>query len=116
MFQEEIAGPSDVRATVVGERVLAARIESSSDHVDSRLSPDAPCEPWSLPDDVHEALLRTMDALGLVFGTVDLKITHENDYVFLEVNPQGQFLYVKILTGLPITEALADLLASPPEP
>jgi hypothetical protein len=27
-----------------------------------------------------------------------------------EVNPQGQFLYVQMLTGLPIAEALADLL------
>jgi RimK-like ATP-grasp domain len=112
MFQEEIIGHSDVRATVIGERILAARIESSSDQVDSRLSPDAPCEPWRLPDDVSESLLETMEALGLVFGTVDLKITHEDDYVFLEVNPQGQFLYIEILTGLPITETLADLLAS----
>ncbi|MBL8437973.1 MAG: hypothetical protein JNM61_07230, partial [Zoogloeaceae bacterium] len=34
----------------------------------------------------------------------------EGDYLFLELNPQGQFLYVEIKTGLPITEAMADLL------
>lgn len=52
-----------------------------------------------------------MATLGLVFGTIDLKITHDGEYVFLEVNPQGQFLYVENLTGLPITLALARLLA-----
>lgn len=112
MFQEEIVGHSDVRATVVGSKILAARIASPSDVVDSRLYPDAPCERWSLPDEVSECLLRTMEALGLSFGTVDLKITQDNEYVFFEVNPQGQFLYIEMLTGLPITSSLADLLLS----
>jgi biotin carboxylase len=52
-----------------------------------------------------------MNELGLVFGTVDLRVTDDNEYVFLEVNPQGQFLYVEILTGMPITAALAEFLA-----
>ena len=52
-----------------------------------------------------------MHELNLVFGTIDLKITTGGEYVFLEVNPQGQFLYVEILTGMPITSAVAKLLA-----
>lgn len=31
--------------------------------------------------------------------------------MFLEVNPSGQWLFVERRTGLPITEALAALLA-----
>jgi biotin carboxylase len=52
-----------------------------------------------------------MDALGLVIGTIDLKVAHNGEHVFLEVNPQGQFLYIEIRTGLPISEALAEFLA-----
>ena len=40
-----------------------------------------------------------MDELGLVFGTIDLKVADNGEHIFLEVNPQGQFLYIEILTG-----------------
>lgn len=113
MFQEQIFGPADVRTTVVGDKVFSARIATAAGRagIDSRMDLDAPYEPHVLPDDVRRTLLDTMARLGLVYGTVDLKITHEDEYVFLEVNPQGQFLYVEILTALPITRALALFLA-----
>ena len=53
-----------------------------------------------------------MDEMGLVFGAIDLKLAVNGEPVFLEVNPQGQFLYVEIRTGLPISDALAEYLAS----
>jgi D-alanine-D-alanine ligase-like ATP-grasp enzyme len=43
---------------------------------------------------------------------VDFRIDHHGRYVFLEVNPQGQFRYVEIQTGMPISRALACFLAS----
>ena len=52
-----------------------------------------------------------MGELGLLFGTIDMKLTEGGEHVFLEVNPQGQFLYIEILTGLPIANAVADFLA-----
>ena len=38
-------------------------------------------------------------------------MTENGEHVFLELNPQGQFLYIEILTGLPISEALVQFLA-----
>lgn len=113
IFQEEIVGPSDVRVTIVGEEVFAARIETAEGRagLDSRLDLDAPCYPHSLPVDVRERLLDMMRALGLCYGAVDLKITERGEYVFFEVNPQGQFLYIEVLTGLGISSAMAGLLA-----
>ena len=35
----------------------------------------------------------------------------DDDYVFLEINPNGQWGWIQSRTGLPIAEALADLLA-----
>jgi len=115
ILQEQIQGPSDVRVTIVGNRLFAARIDTAEGRagVDSRLDLDVPCVPHVLPDDVSAALLGVMDQLGLLFGTVDLKLTHSNEYVFFEVNPQGQFLYIEILTGQPISAAVAELLARP---
>ena len=53
-----------------------------------------------------------MAALGLTFATVDLKIDHAGQMHFLELNQQGQFLYIEILTDLPIAAAVARLLVN----
>jgi glutathione synthase/RimK-type ligase-like ATP-grasp enzyme len=51
-----------------------------------------------------------MTMLGLKFATVDIKESRDGTLYFLELNPQGQFLYVEILTGLPIAVAMAKYL------
>jgi glutathione synthase/RimK-type ligase-like ATP-grasp enzyme len=63
-----------------------------------------------LDGDVAERCRRVMEALGLVFGAIDLVVTPAGETVFLEVNPEGQFLWVEEATGLPMVEALSDLL------
>jgi len=114
IFQARIFGPADVRVTVVDKQVFAACIETARGRagVDSRLDHDAPCTPYELPRAVKSAILRLMDELGLLFGTVDLKLANNGEHVFLEINPQGQFLYIEILAGLPISNALAEFLSS----
>jgi D-alanine-D-alanine ligase-like ATP-grasp enzyme len=52
-----------------------------------------------------------MDALNLQYGTIDMRLREDGEYVFLEINPQGQFLYVEIKTGMPIARTMAELLA-----
>jgi hypothetical protein len=36
-----------------------------------------------------------MDAMALRFGAIDLIVTPAGDYVFLEVNEMGQFLWIE---------------------
>jgi glutathione synthase/RimK-type ligase-like ATP-grasp enzyme len=52
-----------------------------------------------------------MRRLGLEYGAIDLRLTPDGDYVFFEVNPGGQFLFVEHACGLPISAALAAHLA-----
>lgn len=47
--------------------------------------------PYRLPHQVETALQQTMDALGLDNGSIDLIKTTDGKFVFLEVNPVGQF-------------------------
>lgn len=75
--------------------------------------------PGHLPPSVNyrrrpALLLKLMDELGLQYGTIDLKRCESGEYVFLEINPQGQFLYVEIKAGMPITRTMAELLAHDP--
>ena len=53
-------------------------------------------------------------SLGLRYGAADLILSTEGEYVFLEVNPGGQFLFVEIQAGVPISDAIADALVSGP--
>lgn len=113
IFQQEITGPADVRITVVGSKLFAASFSvSSNEHrVDTRLDLDAPCQEHQLPVEVARRLQAFMRELGLVFGTVDMRIDQDGRYFLLEVNPQGQFLYIEVLTGMPISAAVADMLS-----
>lgn len=113
IFQEYVPG-TDLRVTVVGDRVFAAEIDASQTGypVDMRMVVgEARVRPVDLPTAVTDNLLRVMRALGLVFGAVDLRRRADGQYVFLEVNPAGQWLFVEERTGLPITAEVAALLS-----
>jgi glutathione synthase/RimK-type ligase-like ATP-grasp enzyme len=112
IFQERIDAAYDVRATVIGPDIFAMRIAVAPDTVDSRFDFDAECKPMVLSDAVQDRLRRLMKELNLVFGAIDLRVTPEGEFVFFEINPQGQFLFVEILTGLPLSAALARYLLS----
>lgn len=113
IFQEYIEGV-DLRITVVGEQVFAAEIDArrTSYPVDMRVVlGESAVQAVSLPEDVHAAILRLQRRLGLLYGAIDMRRTAAGKHVFLEVNPAGQWLFAEQRTGLPITRAVADLLA-----
>jgi hypothetical protein len=39
-------------------------------------------------------------------------LTPDQRYVFLEINPAGQYLWIEQATGLPISDAICDMLLS----
>jgi glutathione synthase/RimK-type ligase-like ATP-grasp enzyme len=114
IFQEYIDGV-DLRITVVGDSLYAAEIDArqTSYPFDMRMViGEANIKPIELPADVHNLILRFMRELGLVYGAIDMRLTANGKFVFLEVNPAGQWLFVEQNTGLPISKAMADLLIS----
>lgn len=115
-FQERLEKACELRVTVVGERVMAASIDAQQlprARSDWRREGVALLEHWrsyELPADVHARALALMDALGLNYGAFDFVVTPEGRHVFLEVNPVGEFMWLLHTPGLPIDEALADVL------
>jgi glutathione synthase/RimK-type ligase-like ATP-grasp enzyme len=61
---------------------------------------------------VEERCVRLVAQLGLCYGAIDLVLTPDGRYIFLEINPNGQYLWIERMTGLPITEAICDLLTA----
>jgi glutathione synthase/RimK-type ligase-like ATP-grasp enzyme len=56
-------------------------------------------------------LRNLVDKLGLVYAAIDMRRTPDGRYVFLEVNPSGQWLFIENLTGQRMSAALAAALA-----
>jgi glutathione synthase/RimK-type ligase-like ATP-grasp enzyme len=112
IFQSLVPGVADLRVTIIGSEIFAAavNIERMEYKLDVRLNQQA-YERHDLPASVGEKLLILMRRLGLEYGAIDLRLTPDGDYVFFEVNPGGQFLFVEHACGLPISAALAAHLA-----
>jgi glutathione synthase/RimK-type ligase-like ATP-grasp enzyme len=113
IFQEYIRGV-DLRITVVGESIFTAEIDARETRypVDMRMVVgEAKVQPVTLPARLSKRLLALQKRLQLVYGAIDMRRTPEGEYYFLEVNPAGQWLFAEQRTGLPITKAMADLLA-----
>ena len=63
--------------------------------------------PYALPDDVAARIDAFMRAIGLNCGSLDLIRTPDGRYVFLEVNPAGQFGMVAFPCNYPLYEHIA---------
>ncbi|MFI5719272.1 hypothetical protein [Nocardia sp. NPDC051750] len=111
-FQRYIEPECDLRVVWVEGQEWAVRIDSpaGAGRVDSRLDISVDFSPVRLPASVSKSLAILMGTLGLSFGVLDLRIGADGEHYFLEVNPQGQFAYLEIKTGLPIFASLAGLL------
>jgi glutathione synthase/RimK-type ligase-like ATP-grasp enzyme len=121
IVQEAIPKRLELRVTVVASRVFAAAIYSQDSHHtkhDWRHYDQATTriQPWQLPRELEARCVALVRRLDLWYGAIDLILTPDGRYVFLEINPAGQYLWIEDATGQPITSAIADLLiaARPP--
>lgn len=115
IFQSYVPKRIELRVTVVGDEVFAAEIhsqESNHTRYDWRRYDHGRTghAVHVLPGAVADRCRALVTALGLRYGAIDFVVTPEERYVFLELNPNGQYLWIEELTGLPITAAVADLL------
>jgi hypothetical protein len=69
-------------------------------------------EVFVLPEHVEASIHRLMDSFGLNFASLDMIVTPEGEYVFLELNPNGQWLWLEFELGLPLVSSMADLLTT----
>ncbi|MCS3531245.1 MvdC/MvdD family ATP grasp protein [Chryseobacterium sp. JUb7] len=113
-FQKHIKKRGDIRVTVVGEKVFAAFIhsqDSDDSKVDWRVSQDGLKHSiYMLPEDISANCINLLRELDLNFGAIDLILNENGEYVFLEINPNGQWAWLEKLLGLDISGAIVNLL------
>lgn len=102
IFQALVEAELDVRVTVVGDTIFATAVRLRPDdyRYDYRVGlSDATVQAHELPAAVIERVRRLMAELGLVYGALDFRRTRDGQYVFLEVNPSGQWLFMEDRSG-----------------
>lgn len=117
IYQAYVPKQVELRITVVGDRVFPAEIHSQASHhtrhdwrhYDMFATRYAPHD---LPREVEQRCVQLVERMGLTYGAIDMIVTPDGRYVFLEINPAGLYLWIEETTGLPITDAICDLLTA----
>jgi len=117
VFQEQIPKQLELRVVYVNGNVFVGSLNASvyaASKVDWR-RPGVETSAWEhhkLPDELIDRLKAFMSKLGLLFGACDFILTPSGEYVFLEINPQGEWGMLEKDLDLPISSAIADALIS----
>ncbi|MCC7022472.1 MAG: lysine biosynthesis protein LysX [Thermomicrobiales bacterium] len=105
--QEYIAKPDrDIRAYVVGDRVLAASYRTAK-HWVTNAARGAQSMPCPITPDIEELALRACRAVGARLAGVDL-IETEDGLEVIEVNTGGEFKGLMSTTDVDIAGAIVD--------
>ena len=116
IIQQFIEKDYEIRATIVGDTIFASSIDTKNASQEAQIDwrhydwENTPYYPVKLPKEVEEKLLLLMREIGLVYGACDLIRSKDGDYYFIEVNAQGQWLWIQDLTDLKISEEIANWL------
>jgi len=64
----------------------------------------------AIPDNLINKLWDFMNLANLKFGMIDLIETSKGDFVFLEVNPSGQWGWLQQIAGIDVPTAISSML------
>jgi len=121
VFQELVDKVSDIRVTVVAQEVFAAEILSQghpSSQTDWRATddPHLPHRTHALAEETADLCRRLVRDLGLVYGAIDLALLEDDTYVFFEINPNGEWLWLEDQLGFPISDTILLQFGGCPTP
>jgi glutathione synthase/RimK-type ligase-like ATP-grasp enzyme len=115
LLQAYVPKTIELRVTVIDKNIFSCAIESQSS---MRTTEDwrrydfsnVPHYPFDLPKDLGNKLIAFMKQAGIRFGAFDFILTPDGQFVFLEINPNGQWYWIEKLTGLPIADTLVEAI------
>jgi glutathione synthase/RimK-type ligase-like ATP-grasp enzyme len=115
IFQEFVQKDYELRVTVVGSNLFTVKINSPAagkGAIDWRhnIFDNDMYEPGTLDATTQDGIHRFQRMSGLIYGAYDLVRAKTGEIYFLECNPAGQYLWLEEHTGVPITDAIAQLL------
>lgn len=115
VYQPDVPKELELRCVVIGDRVWAASVASQthpSRPQDVRsIGDEIPYQKYELPRDVARRLVQLTRSFEISFCSADVILTPDGRYVFLDLNPNGQWMWLcQPPTNLPLTDAFVDLI------
>jgi len=116
-FQEYVEKDHEVRLTVIGNTYVPVRIRSQDSETTSvdwrgNTGPMLYGDYEPIPEDLVKRVQLLLEELGIVYAAVDFIVTPEGEYVFLECNPNGQFMWMQHELGIRFDQLVADTLTA----
>jgi len=119
IFQERIHKAYDVRLTIVGDQAFPCEIHQNGAYagaVDWRIGifdeTALSYVPHQMPDCIIASCKQMLAQMNLKYGAFDFIVDDRGEYWFVEVNPNGQWAFVEMETGLEISKAFVDVFAN----
>ncbi|MFJ3337954.1 hypothetical protein [Streptomyces sp. NPDC086766] len=115
LLQRYIPKRADIRLTCVGNRLFAAQKTAEPGQIDGRYG-DTPhtWEATPVPERIGRSVQEYLARAGLAYAAFDFAVDEEGAWWFLECNQGGQFGFVELETGQPVSEAVALWLSQHP--
>ena len=114
IYQNRIEKDYEVRVTVVGNKIFSARVNSQDDEqtkLDWRKK-KLKFQQTEIPKSIELKCIELVKRLELKFGAIDLIKDKNDNFVFLEINPNGQWAWIEMDTGLQISDAIIGELTT----
>lgn len=112
--QKHINKLFDLRCIVVGNMVYCAQIDSQA-NLDSQVDWRRGKENLhhsihELPMEIADKCIKMTKKMGLNYSAIDLILNKNNEYIFLECNPNGQWAWLEVRLGFTISKSIVELL------
>ncbi len=117
VLQEQIPKQLELRAVYVNGNLFVGALDASEYATSTQdwrrgTKEILTWQPYQLPDKLIRGIDVFMARFGLLFGAFDFIKTPSGEYVFLEINPTGEWGMLERDLDYPIAEAIADALLS----
>ncbi len=113
-IQNNIHKQFDLRITVIGNEVYTAQIHSQN-HKDSEVDWRSGLQilehrNHELPDKIRMMCINLTQKMSLNYSAIDMILDEQGEYVFLEINPNGQWAWIEKRLGFPLSKKIVDML------
>jgi glutathione synthase/RimK-type ligase-like ATP-grasp enzyme len=115
IFQKLVEKAYELRIVFMGNTIFAAKIDSQKDYRSLDWRKDfkslPPCSAFTIPEKHTVKIKEFIRQSGLIYGSIDVIVTNDGEYVFLEVNETGQFLWLEhLIPEFPLLDCFTNLL------
>jgi hypothetical protein len=100
IYQQRIEKVADIRMVIMGGDVFAYRIiQLGEQHFDFRVgffrNDELKYEEISIPESLKKKIIGFMTSMEINFASADFALTPDGEFVFLDLNPNGQWLFIE---------------------